>query len=210
MRTAVHVSAYPHLAHPSDPGLVVDLPPGSDALGLLIVGPTGRARHVFAAFGPRGGLSLTPGFRAFFSSSPDRDGPSVEAAFLPPPLPDRALTPLPLSAAAVVAHLRQDPTYSALQALVDEHGGSDPWTLPPLDTDLDAVASVLCRVADGWLLVPAPTADPRAGWEQLDLDGAVVLPDTPEIAQALAQWAAASAAIRFAFLAAAESAVALS
>jgi hypothetical protein len=42
MRAAVHVRPYPNLAHPSDPGIAVNLPPGSDALGLLNVAQPGR------------------------------------------------------------------------------------------------------------------------------------------------------------------------
>jgi hypothetical protein len=206
MRAAVHVSPSPNLAHPSDPGIAVNLPPGSDALGLLIVGPTGTARHVFAIFGPRGGLSLTPGFRVSFSPAHRSAGSPVEATFLPAPLPDAALAPLPLPAAAVVASLRPTPTFSALFVLANAYGGHDPWVLPPLDSVLGAVASVLCRVADGWLLLPARAADPNAGWEQLDLDAAVLLPDAPEIPQMLAQWNAAAVALRRTLLAACDDA----
>jgi hypothetical protein len=184
------------MAHATDPGVVADLPADSDALGLLIVGPTGNARHVFAEFGPRGGVSLTPGFRVRLS--PPVPGPSnpVSAQFAAPPLPDTALASLPLPARAVLTSLGDAPTFTTLTELVDMHGGSDPWVLPALDDDLDAVATVLCRVADGWLLVPARGSDPDAGWEQLDPAAAVLLPDVPDVPRVLAQWAAATAAVR--------------
>ena len=91
-----------------------------------------------------------------------------------------------MTARAILAALVEDPTESQLSDILEDSSGIT-WIPDPLN-NLNAIGYALVVTDDGLLAIPYTAVFLGDGWEQLDLDEAMLMPLPASYSQAAAAY----------------------